>query len=102
MPATEFGGQPNDRLFSFTVAALDLGNHLAEAAVDSVVNVPSGVVLRPTDKIVAIPPAALSAALSVQSARYTSASTLTLRTVNHSAGAVDPAAADWEFLVVGK
>jgi hypothetical protein len=72
------------------------------ASVDTTVTTPSGITLRATDKVVAIPPATLEAGIAVVGCYYLSATTLKLRTTNPSAGAINPAAADWEFVVVGK
>lgn len=102
MPATEHPGQANDRLYNFTVAALDLANHTAVASVDTTVTVPTGVRLVSTDRIIARPPVAMEAGIAVVGCYYASATTFTLRTTNPSAGAINPAAADWTFDVIGK
>jgi len=60
------------------------------------------VTLRATDVILAVPPAALEAGVAVQGAYYASATTLTLRLTNASAGAIDPASATWTFIVLRK
>jgi hypothetical protein len=99
MPAAEFSGVHLDRGFTFT-ATVDLANHGAVASVDTVVTVATDVTLQSTDKIVAIPPITLEAGIAVQSCVYTSATTLTMRTTNASAGAINPASASWTFLVL--
>jgi hypothetical protein len=99
MPAAEFVGANLDRGFSFDLA-IDLANHTAMSSVDTVVTVPAGILLDPGDRVLAIPPAALNAGIVPQTARYTSATTFTLRTTNPTAGAIDPASQTWTFLVL--
>ena len=98
MPAAEFAGISLDRGFSFDVV-IDPANHTAGASVDTVVTVPTGLLLDPNDKLVASPPAAFTAGIAVVTCRYTSATTCTLRTTNPSAGAIDPASGTWTILV---
>jgi len=85
-------------VYSFT-ATVDPANHLAASAVNTTVTVPAGCELLATDLIVPIPPVTLEAAIDVKCCVYASATTMTLRTGNASAGAVDPASATWTFLV---
>lgn len=54
-----------------------------------------------TDFAAVQPPAALTAGLVVISARVSAAGTLTVAVLNTTAGAVDEAAADWDYLLVG-
>ncbi len=95
------GAQGYEGSFSFT-ATVDPGSHGAVSAVNTTVTVPGGAELLATDKLVAIPPAALEAGIAVQGAFYASATSLTLRTTNPSAGAIDPASATWTFVVLRK
>src|SRR5688572_10590335 len=95
------GAKSFEGSFSFD-AVVNPGSHAATTAVDTVVTVPAGAELQADDEIIAVPPATLEAAIVVQSARYTSATTLTLRTGNPSAGIVDPASATWTFIVLRK
>ena len=83
-------------------ATVDPANHTATSAVNTTVTVPSGVTLLSTDLLLAIPPSTLEAQIVVQGAYYASATTLTLRTANPSAGAVDPASGTWTFIVKRK
>jgi hypothetical protein len=105
MPATDLlaasGGQTYEGLFSFT-ATVDPASIGAVGAGNTTVTVPSGVTLLATDTILAVPPAALEAGVAVQGAYYASATTLTLRLTNASAGAIDPASATWTFIVLRK
>jgi hypothetical protein len=84
--------------WAFT-ATVNPANHTAVASVNTDVTVPAGSELLSTDRIVAIPPATLEAGICVQGCVYKDASTLTLRTTNPSAGAIDPASATWTFMV---
>lgn len=52
------------------------------------------------DIVVAIPASTLNAGLGVSHARATGTDTVAIRFVNATAGALDPAAADYTFLVV--
>jgi hypothetical protein len=87
--------------FAFDVV-VDPGSHAATTAVNTTVTVPAGAELQASDEIIAVPPATLEAAIVVQSCRYVSATTFTLRTGNPSAGIVDPASGTWTFIVLRK
>jgi hypothetical protein len=60
--------------------------------------VSSGAV-RAGDVIVPIPPATLEAGIAVQGCHTVVDGSFKLRTMNASAGAIDPASATWSFLV---
>lgn len=82
--------------FLISVAGVNPGNHLATTAVDTTVTAPE---VRAGDLVVAIPPATLEASIAVQGCHTVADGSFKVRTTNASAGAVDPAAATWEFLV---
>lgn len=97
MPAAEFGATVYTSVFKLTVSALDLANHTAVASVDTTVT--SGLV-KSGDQVVAVPPAALEAGIVVQGCHTVADGSFKVRTTNASAGAINPAAADWTFLVL--
>jgi hypothetical protein len=53
----------------------------------------------PGDIVVVVPPSTLNAGLGIAGALVTAADTVSVRFVNATAGALDPAAADYVFLV---
>lgn len=79
----------------YTVA-VDPANHTAVASVNTDVTV-TGVLT--TDTVTVVPPIALEAGIAVQSVTVTGADTVRVRTTNASAGAINPASANWDFLV---
>lgn len=88
---SDFGG-----LF-YTSVTHDPASLATLTAVDTAVTVAG---LLTTDVVVAvIPPAALNAGLSIQSARVTAANTLTYRMYNSTAGALDAASGTWGFVI---
>ncbi|MCC6224708.1 MAG: hypothetical protein IT201_14590 [Thermoleophilia bacterium] len=99
LPAAEFGGTVYTSMFTFTASALDLANHTAVASVDTTV---SSSLIKSGDTVIAIPPAALEAGIAVVGCHTVADGSFKLRTTNASAGAIDPAAATWEFLVYRK
>jgi hypothetical protein len=72
------------------------GNHTAVTAVDTVLTSSR---IKATDKVVAVAPPTLEAGIGVQCCHTIIDGGFTLRTVNASAGAIDPASASWDFLV---
>lgn len=92
------GAQKFNPAFAFTVA-VDPASIAAATSANTTVTAPAGAELLSTDRIVAIPPAALESGLVAVGAYYASATTLTLRLCNATAGAIDGAAASWTFLV---
>lgn len=96
MPVAEFGGTVYTSVFSFT-ATVDPANHTAATSVDT--DVPAALV-KAGDVVVAVPPAALEAGIAVQGCHTVANGTFKLRTTNASAGAVNPAAATWSFVVL--
>ncbi len=78
-------------------AAVDIANHTAVASVDTAIDVEAAdgedqFPLKTTDYVVLVGGfAAINAGLAIQSCVVTDANTLTLRTTNPSAGAIDPA-----------
>jgi len=96
MPAAEFGGTVLTSEFTMSAAALDLANHTAVASVDTTV---TDVLIKAGDVIFAIPPAALEAGIAVVGCHTVADGSFKLRTTNPSAGAINPAAATWTFLV---
>ena len=96
MPATEFTGTAYGSIFAFS-STLDLGSHTAVASVDTdVVNA----LVKTGDVVIPVPPAALEAGISVQGTHTIANGTFKLRTTNASAGAINPASANWTFLVL--
>lgn len=96
MPATEFAGTTYSSIFAFS-STLDLANHTAVASVDTDV---VSTLVKAGDVVIAVPPAALEAGISVQGAHTVANGTFKLRTTNASAGAINPASASWTFLVL--
>lgn len=89
---SDFGG-----VYLVSGVTVDIDNMTAVAAVDTVVTL-AGV--RANDIVVPIPPILLEAGVTVQGANVTAADTISLRTTNASAGAINPASsALWQFLV---
>jgi hypothetical protein len=82
-------------------AAVDLANHTAVASVDTTIDVEGldGVEQYPlnstVDHVVAVTlPITIEAGITVQTAVVTDHNTITLRTTNASAGAINPASID--------
>lgn len=96
MPATEFAGTTYTAVFAFS-STLDLANHTAVASVDTDV---TSTLVKSGDVVIAVPPAALEAGISIQGTHTIATGTFKLRTTNASAGAVNPASASWTFLVL--
>jgi len=96
MPATEFAGTTYSSIFAFS-ATLDLANHTAVASVDTDV---VSTLVKSGDVVIAVPPAALEAGIGVQGTHTVANGSFKLRTTNASAGAINPAAASWTFLVL--
>lgn len=97
MPAAEFAGTTYTSMFKFTASALDLANHTAVASVDTTV---ANTLVKSGDVVIAVPPAALEAGIAVQGCHTVVDGSFKLRTTNASAGAINPAAADWTFVVL--
>lgn len=55
--------------------------------------------LMPGDRIIAIPPAALTTGLSVKTCKYLSATQIAITFDNNTVSAIDAASGTWEFLV---
>ena len=92
------GAQRFNPAFCFT-ASVDPASIAGATSSNTTVTVPGGAELLSTDQIVAIPPATLENGLGCVGAYYASATTLTLRLVNATAGAIDGAAKTWTFMV---
>src|SRR4051812_34514766 len=97
MPAAEFGGTTFTSTFRFTATALDLANHTAVASVDTTV---TSALVKAGDTVIAVPPATLEAGIAVQGCHTVVDASFKVRTTNASAGAINPAAADWSFVVL--
>lgn len=96
--ATAIKGDFHGGFLVMNTAAVDLADHTAVASVDTVITVESldGVDQAPlkSGDIIVGPVSgvgAIEAGIVVQSCVYTSESSLTLRTTNASAGAINPA-----------
>ena len=96
MPATEFAGTTYTSMFAFS-ATLDLADHTAVASVDTTV---ASALVKSGDVVIAVPPAALEAGISIQGTHTVASGSFKLRTTNASAGAINPASASWTFLVL--
>jgi hypothetical protein len=84
----------------FAMCAVSVNFNPASVAAETVaaqsITVP-GVLLG--DIVVVVPPSTLNAGLGIAGALVTAADTVSVRFVNATAGAIDPAAADYVFLV---
>lgn len=96
MPATEATSKALHGSFHISVAGVDPANHTAVASVDTVLTHPE---VRAGDEVIAIPPADLEAGIAVVGCHTVIGGGFTLRTTNPSAGAINPAAKTWEFIV---
>jgi hypothetical protein len=96
MPVAEFSGTVYTSEFSFSTT-LDLANHTAVASLDTDV---ISTLVKSGDLIIAVPPATLEAGIAVQTCHTVTNGSFKLRTTNGSAGAINPAAASWMFLVL--
>jgi hypothetical protein len=86
--------QKADHTATFTLdVSLDLGSQAPSTTTDNTVTVPG---LLAGDDIVGIVP---PAGLAVSHARVTAADTVSLRMANATAGAIDPAALTYRFIV---
>jgi hypothetical protein len=97
MPASEFGGTIYTSMFRFTATALDLANHTAVASVDTTITT---ALVKSGDTVVPVPPATLEAGIAAQGCHTVVDGSFKLRTTNASAGAINPAVADWGFVVL--
>ena len=82
--------------FLIEVAAVDIANMTAVASVDTTISHPD---IKAGDLVIAIPPAALEAGVDIVGTHTVVEGIFKLRTTNPSAGAINPAAATWQFLV---
>lgn len=78
-------------------ATVDLANHTAVASVDTAVTVAGA---QTSHQVIAVPPVTLEAGIAVQAAVVSADGTVTLRTTNASAGAINPASATWTFILI--
>jgi hypothetical protein len=90
--------QRGDHGGTFTLdVSVDLGSQAPATSTENTVTVPG--VLAGDDIIGVIPPSGLNAGLAVSHARVTAADTVSLRLVNATAGAIDPASLTNRFVV---
>jgi len=90
--------QKADHTATFSAdVSVDLGSQAPSTTTDNTVTVPG--VLAGDDIVQVIPPSGLNAGLGVSHARVTAADTVSLRLVNATAGAIDPASLTYRFIV---
>jgi hypothetical protein len=90
--------QKADHTATFTLdVSLDLGSQAPSTTTDNTVTVPG--LLAGDDIVGIVPPSGLNAGLAVSHARVTAADTVSLRMANATAGAIDPAALTYRFIV---
>lgn len=90
--------QRSDHGGTFAIdVSLDLGSQGAATTTENAVTIAG---LLATDDIIAvIPPSGLNAGLGISHARVTAADTASIRVINATAGAIDPAALTYRVIV---
>lgn len=89
---SDYGG-----VYLISGVTVDLANMTAVASADNTVALPG---VRPNDTVIAIPPATIEGGVAIQGCTVLGADSVSVRTTNGSAGAINPASsALWQFLV---